>query len=100
MLTIHITALRLALVAALLVFAISWYLLSTEPSVGTEILCPGASYQTTSGTTVTVPEFCGWQTTYRSMLDVAFYATWRALLVGAGFLALNWVRKHVRVVAG
>jgi hypothetical protein len=100
MLTIHITALRLALVASVVVFAISWYLLSTEPSGGTEILCPGTSHQTSSGTTISFPEFCGWQTTYRSTLDVALYSTWRALLVAAGFLALNWLRKHIRVVAG
>jgi hypothetical protein len=91
-LTIRITALRLAFVAAVGIFAVSWYLISTEPTGATEILCPATS--NSRG----LPIYCGFQNTYRSIADVAFTSTWLALLVAAGCLALNWIRTHVRVV--
>jgi hypothetical protein len=93
MVTIRVTAVRLALVAAVVVFAMSWYLLSTEPNGAAVIDCP------TLGPNG-IPVVCGVQATYRSIIDVAFFSMSRALLVAVGLLALNWARRHVRVVGG
>lgn len=95
MVTIHITAFRVALGVALVVFAASWYLLSTEPTGASVILCPGTT-RDTQGLQVV----CGVDNTYRAALEVGFYSVWRALLVAAVLLGLNWARKRVRFVPG